>query len=181
MSEQNATNWNWSIFAIVLAALLAKNASVGAFLQFEEFMLIPADERGQTIGVEAGWPVPLCGTEAYTLNVYWRNAGIRRATDITIDLVVVLLLSIMATLCLSSCARCREWRFNLRSALAFITLFGILLAEHSRSGMLRSRIGAFTWSVFSIVEAIVLVAIFAACYWVLTAAKTMLARLQFTP
>lgn len=178
--------WNWGIFAVVLAAVLAKNAGLGMFQQTEELLLLPADQRGQTTEIEIGWPFTLLYTEAYQFQFQWGPFDSPmpvgdRVIYIALDVAVAVLLTFTATRYLSLCVQRCGWQFNLLALLAGVSVIATLIADDMRNWFWRGGVGAITWSLFRCVEFVILFGIATSWYWLLTVAGEFIGRLLGPP
>lgn len=160
--------WYRPAFFALLAVMAIKNLGWGTFLQLEEVLLLPADDRGQTTAVVIGWPWPLLTTEAYTFDIGWIDADLPvgyRVIYALINLSLAMLLPYAATKYLSKCWRHCGWRIDIASLLAMAAVYAMLVNEEKGYFWHQQGVGAASAAFFRCVETVVWLCVAATWYW----------------
>jgi hypothetical protein len=179
-SNAQQSPWYWSVFWALLTVMLIKNLGWGVFLQMEEMLLLPGDDRGQTIAVFIGWPLPLLSTEAYTFDIDWVDSDVPvgiRALYALINVSLALLLSYTATKYVSACWDDCGWRMNIAGLLAIVAVCATLVNEERGYLWYQHGVGAASAALIRCVEAAVWLCILATWYWLFAGLGNAIFRL----
>jgi hypothetical protein len=172
--------WYWSVFWALLTVMAIKNLGWGTFLQLEEVLLLPTDDRGQTTAVVMGWPLPILTTKAYTFQIAWFDADVSagyRALYAAINVSLAILLAYTATKYVSAWVDKCGWRMNIASLLAIVAVYAMLVNEEKGFFWYQHGVGAASAALLRSVEAVVWLCILATWYWLFAGLGSAVFRL----
>jgi len=180
--DSSRSPWHWSVFVVLLSAMLIENAGWGVFQQLEEILLLPPDARTQTTAILIGWPFSILTAPDYTFNLRWAEPEVLisyRTTFALINLLLALLLPYTATKYLSYWSVTCGWRINIRCTFALVAVFATLVYQEKGFFWHQNGVGALSAALFRCIETAVWFCILATWYWLLSGIGLVLSRVSF--
>jgi hypothetical protein len=179
MQQNTRVSWWYSTFSLFVFVVVAKNISLGAFIQLEEFLGLPARERGQTTAVTIGWPFELASTYAYTLKIEWVHSWSTAwgtAVYATLDLLLAIVMPFAAANCVGRWCKTSEFKISVCGLLTITALLATLLAEQRQLFWYHDGIGAASAALFQCIDALIVFGLIATWYSLLAGLGNLLNR-----